>query len=165
MIKITRFAWNFTTIRIFFQRPIVIRFIRFILDRCQYRIVYVSINYRNRLVQSSHKVHYSVSLFGTKLASRQIDNQSSYICIKSRLTLGLVFFPSVDREDAISSKFTLERTRSRHKGEFIVDHRTQIFVEMRNIGRPMFLCREKEREKERGREREKERERNLTPRV
>lgn len=48
MIKITRFAWNFTTIRIFFQRPIVIRFIRFILDRCQYRIVYVSINYRNR---------------------------------------------------------------------------------------------------------------------
>lgn len=48
MIKITRFAWNFTTIRIFFQRPIVIRFIRFILNRCQYRIVYVSINYRNR---------------------------------------------------------------------------------------------------------------------
>ena len=39
-----------------------------------------------------------------------------------------------------------------------MDHRTQIFVEMRNIGRPMFLCREKEREKGRGREREKERE-------
>lgn len=112
-------------------------------------------------MQSSHKVHYSVSLFGTKLASRQIDNrarQSSYICIKSRLT-GPRFFPFLDgsrRRDLI--KIYIGRTRSRHKGEFIVDHRTQIFVEMRNIGRPMFLCREKEREKGRGREREKERE-------
>lgn len=116
-------------------------------------------------MQSSHKVHYSVSLFGTKLASRQIDNrarQSSYICIKSRLTLGLVFFPSVDREDAISSKFTLdERDRViRANSSWIIGREYSSKCEI-----SVVRCREKEREKGRGREREKERERNLTPRV
>lgn len=117
-------------------------------------------------MQSSHEVHYSVSLFGTKLASRQIDNrarQSSYICIKSRLTLGLVFFPSLmDREDAISSKFTLdERDRViRANSSWIIGREYSSKCEI-----SVVRCREKEREKGRGREREKERERNLTPRV
>lgn len=114
-------------------------------------------------MQSSHKVHYSVSLFGTKLASRQIDNrarQSSYICIKSRLTLGLVFFPSVDREDAIGkmSSIKIYIGRTRHKGEFIVDHRTQIFVEISVV---RCFCAERRRGRKGEGERRKKREREI----
>lgn len=109
-------------------------------------------------MQSSHKVHYSVSLFGTKLASRQIDNrarQSSYICIKSRLTLGLVFFPSLmDREDAISSKFTLdERDRViRANSSWITGREYSSKCE---ISSDVSVQKEREGEREREREREK----------
>lgn len=119
-------------------------------------------------MQSSHKVHYSVSLFGTKLASRQIDNrarQSSYICIKSRLTLGLVFFPSVDREDAISSKFTLdERDRViRANSSWIIGRKYSSKCEISVV---RCFCAERRRGRKGEGEREKkERERNLTPRV
>lgn len=119
-------------------------------------------------MQSSHKVHYSVSLFGTKLASRQIDNrarQSSYICIKSRLTLGLVFFPSLmDREDAISSKFTLdERDRViRANSSWIIGREYSSKCEISVV---RCFCAERRRGRKGEGERGKKRERNLTPRV
>lgn len=119
-------------------------------------------------MQSSHKVHYSVSLFGTKLASRQIDNrarQSSYICIKSRLTLGLVFFPSLmDREDAISSKFTLDERDHviRANSSWITGRKYSSKCEISVV---RCFCAERRRGRKEEGERGKKRERNLTPRV
>lgn len=149
--------YNSPLFEYFFQQPIVIRYSYWTgidIESFTYRLI---IEIDTRCTKFIIPCHCSGQNWraGRSIIARVDRPPLAVYLYKASINAGPRFF------FWISSKFTFdERDRViRANSSWIQGRRrtvdiccAQIFVEMRNIGRPMFLC-------------ERERERNLTPRV